>query len=350
MRLRATLVLSFIVAACGDSNGPSAAPDGGGASPSDAGAPDAAHGGGGADATDAGNPTGSSVHIRVMAANLTSGTQQSYEDPGIRIFQGLAPDVVLIQEFKYAAGPLRSLVDTAFGTSYDFYVETRMGGIPNGVVSRYPIKQSGAWVDTNVPDRAFVYACIDVPGPVDLWAVSLHLLTTGATQRDAEAKELVPAVMATIPKGDYLVLGGDFNTDTTDEAVITDLSSVVVTSFARPSDQTGNAFTSINRNRPHDWVLAGPSLHARAIPTTIGASSYANGLVFDSRVYTPLSEVAPVMVGDSAATGMQHMPVIRDFALDGDADGGASDDAGTSDAGGADASDGGPSDAGLDGG
>jgi len=42
------------------------------------------------------------VRLRLVAANTTSGTQQSY-DPGhgIRIFQGLKPDVVMIQEFNY---------------------------------------------------------------------------------------------------------------------------------------------------------------------------------------------------------------------------------------------------------
>jgi len=37
--------------------------------------------------------------------------------------------------------------------------------------------------------------------------------------------------------------------------------------------------------------------------------------VFDSRVYTPLSDVAPVLSTDSAATNMQHMAVVRDFAF-----------------------------------
>ena len=54
-------------------------------------------------------------------------------------------------------------------------------------------------------------------------------------------------------------------------------------------------------------------------------------------MYTPLSEVAPALVTDSAATGMQHMPVIRDFGIDGDGtldmdgsvtDGGASSEGG----------------------
>src|SRR5689334_16517688 len=42
------------------------------------------------------------VRVRVMAGNLTSGNNQSY-DPGegIRIFQGTHPDVALVQEFNY---------------------------------------------------------------------------------------------------------------------------------------------------------------------------------------------------------------------------------------------------------
>ena len=51
------------------------------------------------------------------------------------------------------------------------------------------------------------------------------------------------------------------------------------------------------------------------MPVVIGENSFANGLVFDSRVYTPLSDVAPVVQSDSGATNMQHMAVIRDFRL-----------------------------------
>ncbi len=42
------------------------------------------------------------VRLRVAAANLTSGNQQSY-DPGngIRILQGINADVVLMQEVNY---------------------------------------------------------------------------------------------------------------------------------------------------------------------------------------------------------------------------------------------------------
>jgi hypothetical protein len=37
--------------------------------------------------------------------------------------------------------------------------------------------------------------------------------------------------------------------------------------------------------------------------------------VFDSRVYTPLADVSPVLMTDSAAVNMQHMGVVKDVLL-----------------------------------
>ncbi len=265
---------------------------------------------------------GPTRRVRLMAANLTSGSNQSYADPGIRIFQGLRPDVVMIQEFKYAGSDagsgtdLRALVDTAFGTSFSFYVDPRSGGIPNGIVSRYPIVTSGVWTDASVPDRAFTYAQIDVPGAIDLWAVSVHLLTTGATERATEATQLLGYVQSNVPPGAYLVIAGDFNTDAPTEQALTTLSAAVVIAPPYPADQSGNTFSSINRNYPHDWVLPSANLDARKTAATFGTTTLPNGLVFDSRVFAPLGDVAPVLATDSAASGMQHMPVVSDFLLD----------------------------------
>ncbi len=149
----------------------------GGAAGSDASAPDAASADASGDAAtaDASSDAGATVRVRVVTANITSDNYQAYEAPGIRIFQGLAPDIVMIQEFNYRHGTLRDLVDTAFGPNFCFFREPQSGGIPNGVVSRYPITGHGQWQDVNVPDRDFAWTRIDVPGPVDLWAVSVHL-------------------------------------------------------------------------------------------------------------------------------------------------------------------------------
>src|ERR1035441_1929463 len=57
----------------------------------------------------------SNVNVRVMAANL-NGNTQSYQPFALRIFQGLKPDVVVIQEFNYsnnAASDFRAMIDAA---------------------------------------------------------------------------------------------------------------------------------------------------------------------------------------------------------------------------------------------
>jgi endonuclease/exonuclease/phosphatase family metal-dependent hydrolase len=271
------------------------------------------------DASDAAVPeAGPSVRVRLMAGNLTSGGSQTY-DPGegIRIFQGLQPDVAMIQEFNYgtnSTSDIRAFVDTAFGTQFS-YARGPGTQIPNGVVSRFPILASGDWVDPQVANRDFTWAHIDAPGPRDLWAVSVHLLTTGSTQRNAEATALVGFVQQNVPQGDYLVIAGDLNTSSRAEPCVATLNQIAPAFGPYPADQASNENTNAPRSSPYDWVLASPSLDTLATPVVIGASSFAHGLVFDSRVYTPLADVPPVLQSDSAATNMQHMAVVRDFDL-----------------------------------
>jgi len=78
----------------------------------------------------------------------------------------------------------------------------------------------------------------------------------------------------------------------------------------------GDGDTSANRSKPYDWVLGDDDLHAQAIPVLIGAQSFADGLVVDTRTFTPLADLAPALLNDSGATSMQHMAVVRDFALE----------------------------------
>lgn len=266
-------------------------------------------------------PVAAPVRVRVMAANLTSGNYQSY-DPGhgIRIFQGTDPDIVLIQELNYgsnSAADLRAFVDAAFGASFSYH---REGGaqIPNGIISRYPILESGEWDDTAVSNRDFAWARIDVPGPVDLWAVSVHLLTSSSGTRNSEAQKLVTYIQGKVPAGDFLVIGGDLNTGSRGESCVSTLGQLVVTSSPYPADRNGNTNTNAGRSSPYDWLLADADLNAYKAAVTIGASSFANGLVADTRVYSPLAEISPALSGDSGASGMQHMGVIRDFLIPGD--------------------------------
>ena len=259
-----------------------------------------------------------SVRVRVMAANTTSGNYQTY-DPGhgIRIFQGTKPDVVAIQEFNYgdnSASAIRGFVDSTFGTGFSYYREAG-AQIPNGIISRYPILAAGEWDDPYVSNRDFAYARIDVPGSKDLWVVSVHLLTSDATTRNNEASNLVQRIKANIPTGDYLVIAGDFNTDSRSESCFSTFSQVVSTASPYPVDRNGNGNTNASRGKPYDHVLVDADLRAYQTATVIGSSSFSAGTVIDTRVYSPLSEISPALSSDSGATNMQHMAVIKDFLI-----------------------------------
>ncbi|WP_420715250.1 lamin tail domain-containing protein [Corallococcus sp. BB11-1] len=261
------------------------------------------------------------VRLRLMAANITSGNGQDY-DPGhgIRIFQGTDADVVMIQEFNYktdSAADIRSFVDTAFGTGFSYYREAG-AQIPNGIISRYPIIAAGEWDDTQVSNRDFAWARINIPGPKDLWVVSVHLLTSGSGVRNTEASNLVRFINANVPAGDFLAIGGDFNTGSRNEATFSTFSSVVSTASPYPADRNGNTNTNAGRNSPYDHVLVDNDLRAYQTSVIMGSSTFANGLVLDTRVYSPLSDISPALSGDSGASGMQHMGVIKDFLIPGD--------------------------------
>lgn len=262
------------------------------------------------------------VRVRLMAANLTSGDGQDY-DPGHgrRIFEGTDPDIVMIQEFNYGSNSnadIQSFVSAAFGPTFSYYREGA-AQIPNGIVSRYPIIASGEWNDSSVANRDFAWARIDIPGPIDLWAISVHLLSSGGSgARNTEAKQLVNLINANVPAGDYLVIGGDFNTGSRGESCVGTLSQVAVTAGPYPADKNGNTNTNLGRNSPYDWLIADSQLHPLRTPVLIGSSSFTNGLVADTRVYAPIGELSPALANDSGASGMQHMAVIRDFMIPGD--------------------------------
>jgi endonuclease/exonuclease/phosphatase family metal-dependent hydrolase len=261
-------------------------------------------------------PTG--IKVRVIAGNLSSGTRQSW-DPGhgIRMLKGLAADIAVLQEFNYGSNTdadYKEFLSAAFEPSFSYTVESA-GQIPNGVVSRYPIVEHGVWQDPQVSNRSFVWARIDVPGDKDLWAVSLHLLTSGTQKRQAEAAALVQNIKTVVPEGDYLVIGGDFNTGSRTESCLQTLGRVTRTTGPWPVDSRNNGGTSRTRSKPYDWVIASPNLDSREVPVAIGGIAFEHGLVFDSREFPELDAVVPAEPADSNASNMQHMAVVRDFAL-----------------------------------
>lgn len=260
--------------------------------------------------------------IRVVAANLTSGTQQSYspdngnhsnpEGAGARILKALQPDIVALQEFNTTI-PTRQWVNETFGEDFSFSKEAG-DGIPNGIVSRYPIVESGEWDDPVMTNRDFAWAKVALPNGQPLWVISVHLYSKKPAGRAEQARALVRCLAnAEVPDDALVVLAGDFNSRTRDEACIAALADRFVTTGPFPTDPFGVENTNFNRSKPYDWVLASPALDLHEAEVKLDDRSFADGLVFDTRDFPTLERLAPVQPADSLAPQMQHMAVIRDF-------------------------------------
>lgn len=264
----------------------------------------------GADDADVG-PT---YPLRILAGNLTT-TAQKWAGPGQRILQAMGPDIAILQEAQSASGSFRSFVTATFGA--DFEVVVGAGTIPNAVVSRHPFLSSGEWDDPDLSDREFTWARVDLPGDTEAWVVSVHFKSgsSDANRRATSAQALVNFIVAHVPPGDFVVLGGDFNTYSREEAAVVTLADVFVTAGPYPADADGNDQTNANRNHPYDWVLVDSHLDVYQTPTYVGPQVFADGLVFDTRVFTPITDAPPALTSDSSAPQMQHMAVVRDFLV-----------------------------------
>lgn len=256
-------------------------------------------------------PRAKSVTFTVVSANLSDNTTQAYEEPGIRILQALQPDVVGIQEFNYRWGNTDDLVRRLFGPGYYFCRETGGVRLPNGVISRFPILAHGQWEDPYVANRRLFWATVDLPGPKDLHVVSVHLVQNRANRRLAETDFLVEKIRKQFPAKDYVVLCGDLNITSRGAGVMAVLERIFVDD-RHPVDQLDNPNTNAKRSHPYDVVLPNRALAPFQVPTVVAGKRFANGLVFDTRLwdYPP-----PPADWEDSANNMQHMPVMKTFRV-----------------------------------
>ncbi|MCC5875510.1 MAG: endonuclease/exonuclease/phosphatase family protein [Candidatus Sumerlaeia bacterium] len=263
--------------------------------------------------------------IRVVASNVTTGNFQRYEEPGTRLLQAINGDIILMNEFN-VEGNLSQWVASTFGEEFEYYIEPTAPGIniPNGIVTRFPILDSGTFPDPDMPDRNFPWVRLDIPGDSDLWAISVHLKASGssadANRRNLQSttiiNQLIPSL--NIPEGDHIVLGGDFNAQNYNEQFLNTLRQTFTIEPPYPADQFGDTTTNAPRNRPLDWVVATQDFHELEVPLIIGPFTFPNGMVFDTRLYNQAildAFFSPAQQGDSGVDGMQHMLVARDFLL-----------------------------------
>ena len=269
------------------------------------------------------------LHIRdndalsILAGNLTSGNDQTYQEAGSRILEALSPDVALLQEFTPTNGvttnAYRAWVNQRFGTNFSYFVESEASdNIPNGIVSRWPILESGEWTDTQISDRDFVWASIDLPGTQVLHVVSIHLKASSGYEstRTAQARAITNNITLRgwLTNG-YVVIGGDLNLGSRTETALAVLTNKVVTDKHQPADQNGNKNTNSGRDNPYDLVLPGTNLDARARAINLFGYSFPNGVVFDTRVAWTNGAPPPALATDSADTNMQHMAVMKLFEM-----------------------------------
>lgn len=269
------------------------------------------------------------VKLRVMAANLTSGTKQSYTPShGIRIMRGLKADIILTQEFNYDSATLGSgtpeaikemvsrVLGTFLGPSKGYYYRESepTDQIPNGIISRYPIIASGEWEDAELPNRDFAWARIKLPNGREVLAVSVHLYSKKSQGRENEARALVAKIKSESKPNDLIVLGGDFNTKSENESAIKILCEVVCEAQSA-RDPKGSSNTNMNGKYPYDWVFVNKAMQEEMVPTKIGPHEFPTGLIFDSTTFPALHLVKPISIQDSRAPGMQHLGVVKDFVI-----------------------------------
>lgn len=257
----------------------------------------------------------SNAVVRVMAANL-NGNSQILGTPQLNILEGLKADVVAMQEFIYSdnsTNAFRQMIDDTFGTNYVYFRESGYS-LPNGIISRYPIIAAGSWDDPYVSNRGFAWAQINLPGTNDLYVVSVHLLTSSSSTRNSEAAEIKSRVQSEFPANAWVIVAGDMNTDSRSEGAISTFTTFLSDSPIPTDAETGgDPDTNEPRSKPYDYVLPSFSMTNTLTSVVFPSHTFPKGLVFDSREYTPLSEVSPVQFADSSSC--QHMGILKDFLV-----------------------------------
>jgi hypothetical protein len=263
--------------------------------------------------------------LRVMSWNVSKLTTKAGIET-VRIIQGLQPDVACIQEWyvDYPADyDFSGWVSAAFGPEF-VYHRASSGYQPNGIVSRWNILSSGSWPDLQRANYYHDWAVIDLPGDTNLQVVSVHLHSSDEGIRIEQIKDVIDYIEANFSNSHYVMINGDFNTaNRTSQPIPTLLNSAnwsgscwVTTSDGTPVDQVGgDDDTNLVRTSNYDWLIPNLLLGNSIMDLDLGEDSgvYAGGIVFDSRVFMPLSAVAPIQYGDTANGDQDHCPIMKSY-------------------------------------
>lgn len=260
--------------------------------------------------------------FRVVAANLNTTQAEGTTAAGQRLLQGLKPDIVLVQGFYAGEIGNPAFVRQTFPEWTTPYLYMVANTAPqNGILTRFPILnfERGAIDHTFDFSRAAGWARLRLPNDVSLLAFSIAL-SESAQERVFEVESLLPEirlVQARFP-GSYTLIGGVTGADSLDDPTIARLAEVADLLAPAANDGSTSAtatLTNVLRTRQMNAILPAPELVEYQRDTIVGAQFFPTGLVFDSRFYSPLADVAPIQPGDSASGRIEELLVVRDFEL-----------------------------------
>jgi len=274
------------------------------------------------------------IKIRLMAANLTSGNEQAYEEEGIRILKALKADIVMIQEFNYNNNTdtdIKNFVKNTFGAEYKYFrgYQKQNGDIPNGIISKFPIINSDEINDPRVTDREIDYSEIKVNENINLMVFSVHLKGQEDDSQITAAQIIAKKISEhkKTHQNYYYIVGGDFN----GEASVSNEGfgkynneDILNIDFPYPKSEYGNdGNTNLSRTAKLDFILVDNNLYQYQVSTDYcitetECKQYEYGLVFDSRNYTRddlttyFNDIQP---NDCEAKNMQHLAVVKDYFI-----------------------------------
>ncbi|MGD9875034.1 MAG: lamin tail domain-containing protein [Kiritimatiellia bacterium] len=255
----------------------------------------------------------------LLAGNLgaQTGPATSYYEPyAERILRGLKPDIACLQEWDYTNGTIAQFVATNFGSSFEYYREEG-ATLPSGIVSRWPIVDSGILEDTEIATRDFPWVTLSIPGCAPVHVISVHVkagtLAADIATREIEASIITNFIATTFPTSDYVVVAGDFNlTDRTESSLLI-YTNILLKDNHQPADQDDDKTTNVSRDEVYDLILPNGSLNANHATLTVGALSFPEGMVFDSRLWSP--PPSPILTNDSAEVNMVHLALMKRFTF-----------------------------------
>ncbi|MEN6456818.1 MAG: endonuclease/exonuclease/phosphatase family protein [Prolixibacteraceae bacterium] len=153
---------------------------------------------------------GTNQTFKILSYNVLYGLQKdsTIQAQYVEWVKKIKPDIVAYQEMCYFTQ--QTIESLASRYNQDYAVISKTGGFPTALSSRYPIVNVQKVVDNMW--HAYIYANVN-----GIHVFVIHFSPHRLAKRRAEVKEIL-AHVALIPKNEKIVIMGDFNSLSPDDA------------------------------------------------------------------------------------------------------------------------------------